>query len=97
MQNQLFEMNIPADLTTGNQTNLKVIVVGERFDTGKLMAVRFLDMSTDVFVKIKDNAALWNMAKEQCDALHECRNNVIDLGPLPKLSDHHSSLVALPS
>lgn len=71
----LFEYNIPFEDTTTNEPDVFVAVRVTEFNNGKT-GIEFLDLNTNLIVKVKDWMKVWSDARKLAEIkTNEYKNN----------------------
>lgn len=84
MKKQIFQLNIPAELTRNSSPSLEVTVKTSRFSDGRHFKTEFIDLQTDTVVAVTNWLAVLNIAKAQAEDLW--RGNARVLGDLPHIN-----------
>jgi len=79
MHTQLFELNIPAELTRSKSNGRSVYVAAHRFDDGKLWNIDFLAVSTTLMIEVTNWLAVWNIAQDRAETLWNEKTDVINI------------------
>jgi hypothetical protein len=67
MNQTIFQLNIPAELTTNGSTKLYVFVATTKTDRGHIM-VEFLNLQTTLVCDVSDWKQVFSLAMERCKA-----------------------------